>query len=423
MTILNSSVHCERTFGTPLGKHATTVLMLGSGELGKEVTIALMRVGVRVCAVDSYEGAPAAQVAHEARVCDMANPQELRALISAVHPDIIVPEVEAIATDVLSDAAGEGIQVVPSAGIAKICMDREALRTLAHEELGLPTTEYRFAGSLEQLRAGAQEIGFPCVVKPVMSSSGHGQSVVRQACDIDAAWQEAQQGRRANNEGDISRVIVERLVDLDYELTMLTVSSQSGIVTCAPIGQRQENGDYRESWQPAQVDATVLQEAHRIARAAVQGLVNSAQATNETGWGVFGVELFVLKDGSVLFNEVSPRPHDTGMVTMMSQRFNEFDLHARAILGIPVTQNHVVLAMPHHAVAASHAIVVEGNGEVTFSNLDEALAPANTDIRIFAKPQVHGARRMGVALAIGENEQEARVQADQVTQALAISVH
>ena len=237
----------NRALGTPLGKHPTRVLFLGSGELGKEVTLELMRLGAWVCAADSYEGAPAQQVAHEYRALDMANAEQLRVLFDEIQPDIIVPEVEAIATSELAAAAERGAQVVPSAEIASICMDRERLRVLAHEELGLPTTPYRFAGSLEELRAGAKTVGYPCVVKPIMSSSGHGQSVVRSADAIDAAWVEAQEGRRAHDEGDVSRVIVEALAPLDYELTVLTVSSSAGIVTCAPIGQRQESGDYRES--------------------------------------------------------------------------------------------------------------------------------------------------------------------------------
>ena len=290
----------NRALGTPLGKHPTRVLFLGSGELGKEVTIELMRLGAWVCAADSYAGAPAQQVAHEYRVLDMANADQLRALFDEIQPDIIVPEVEAIATSELAAAAARGAQVVPSAEIAAICMDRERLRVLAHEELGLPTTPYRFAGSLEELREGAQIVGYPCVVKPIMSSSGHGQSVVRSADAIDAAWTEAQEGRRAHDEGDVSRVIVEALAPLDYELTVLTVSSSAGIVTCAPIGQRQESGDYRESWQPATFTPDVLEQAQHIARTAVEGLVAKAQASGEKGWGVFGVELFVLTDNEAL---------------------------------------------------------------------------------------------------------------------------
>ena len=417
----------NRPLGTPLGDHPTRVLFLGAGELGKEVTIELMRLGAWVCAADSYAGAPAQQVAHESRVLDMANPEQLKALFDDVKPDIIVPEVEAIATQELADAAANGAQVVPSAEIAAICMDRERLRVLAHEELGLPTTPYRFAGSLEELRAGAEEVGYPCVVKPIMSSSGHGQSVVRSADAIDAAWTEAQEGRRAHDEGDVSRVIVEALAPLERELTVLTVSSSAGIVTCTPIGQRQESGDYRESWQTnaANTSAAAAEEtarAQRIAKTAVEGLVAKARATGETGWGVFGVELFVLTDGSILFNEVSPRPHDTGMVTMISQRLSEFALHARAILGLPVTPEHVALSIPEGATAARHAIVVEGDGQAVFTNVANALQEPGTDLRIFAKPEVHGHRRMAVALAIGGGESDARAKAARVADALDITV-
>ena len=419
----------NRPLGTPLGKQPTRVLFLGYGELGKEVTIELMRLGAWVCAADSYAGAPAQQVAHEARVLDMADPQQLKALFDDIKPDIIVPEVEAIATQVLAQAAANGAQVVPSAEIAAICMDRERLRVLAHEELGLPTTPYRFAGTLEELRAGANEVGYPCVVKPIMSSSGHGQSIVRTPDAIDAAWTEAQEGRRAHDEGDISRVIVEALAPLERELTVLTVSSSAGIVTCTPIGQRQESGDYRESWQthePAdQVDPVRADEtarAQHIAKTAVEGLVAKARQSGETGWGVFGVELFVLTDGSILFNEVSPRPHDTGMVTMISQRLSEFALHARAILGLPVTPEHVALAIPEGTTAASHAIVVEGDGQATFGNTAQALVEPGTDLRIFAKPEVHGHRRMAVALAIGADESDARAKAAHVADSLDIRV-
>ena len=419
----------NRPLGTPLGKQPTRVLFLGSGELGKEVTIELMRLGAWVCAADSYAGAPAQQVAHESRVLDMADPQQLKALFDDIKPDIIVPEVEAIATQVLAQAAANGAQVVPSAEIAAICMDRERLRVLAHEELGLPTTPYRFAGTLEELRAGANEVGYPCVVKPIMSSSGHGQSIVRTPDAIDAAWTEAQEGRRAHDEGDISRTIVEALAPLERELTVLTVSSSAGIVTCTPIGQRQESGDYRESWQthepanqvdPGRADETAR--AQHIAKTAVEGLVAKARQSGETGWGVFGVELFVLTDGSILFNEVSPRPHDTGMVTMISQRLSEFALHARAILGLPVTPEHVALAIPEGTTAASHAIVVEGDGQVTFGNTAQALVEPGTDLRIFAKPEVHGHRRMAVALAIGADESDARAKAAHVADSLDIRV-
>lgn len=412
----------ERRLGAPLGAHPTRVLLLGAGELGREVTIELMRLGAWVCAADNYAGAPAAQVAHEAHVLDMAEPAALRALFAQVKPDIIVPEIEAIATGELGEAARSGIQVVPSAAIAAVCMDRERLRILAHEKLGLPTTRYRFAGSLQELREGAGSVGYPCVVKPVMSSSGHGQSIVQAADDLESAWNEAQSGRRSNNHADVSRVIVEAFVELHSELTILTVSSSAGVATCAPIGQRQEHGDYRESWQPAAVDRTTLTEAQRVARRMVEGMTDEARESGELGWGVFGVELFILGDGTVLFNEVSPRPHDTGLVTLASQHLSEFTLHARAILGLPVTPSHTALATAGQSVAASHAIVVEGQGEVTFSNLADALAEPGTDLCIFNKPAVHGRRRMAVALALGDNEINARSKAAKIAERLEISV-
>jgi len=377
----------NRALGTPLGKHPTRVLFLGSGELGKEVTIELMRLGAWVCAADSYAGAPAQQVAHEYRVLDMANADQLRALFDEIQPDIIVPEVEAIATSELAAAAERGAQVVPSAEIAAICMDRERLRVLAHEELGLPTTPYRFAGSLEELREGAQIVGYPCVVKPIMSSSGHGQSVVRSTEAIDAAWTEAQEGRRAHDEGDVSRVIVEALAPLD--------SSSAGIVTCAPIGQRQESGDYRESWQPATFTPDVLEQAQHIARTAVEGLVAKAKASGEKGWGVFGVELFVLTDGNVLFNEVSPRPHDTGMVTLAgTQNLNEFELHLRAVLGLPIP------GIKQERIGASAVILspIASQERPQYRGLEEVTKEEDTYLRIFGKPFTRVNRRMGVVL-------------------------
>lgn len=417
----NPSLPNERQFGTPLASENTRALLLGSGELGREVTLELMRLGVWVCAADSYAGAPAAQIAHESRVLDMADPEALRALIAEIHPDIIIPEVEAIATSELAQAAQSGIQVTPSSDIAAICMDRERLRVLAHETLGLPTTPYRFAESAEELRAGAEAVGYPCVVKPIMSSSGHGQSVVREPASLDAAWDEAQTGGRTAGRGQVSRVIVEALVPLEYELTVLTVSSSAGIVTCAPIGQRQESGDYRESWQPANVPSKILADARHLAHQAVQGLVDHARSADEQGWGVFGVELFVLTDGTLLFNEVSPRPHDTGMVTLVSQRLSEFALHARAILGIPVYPNDAVTNLPEHSTAASRAIVVSGEGPAVFSNLPDALDGEGTELRIFNKPEVHGHRRMGVALAIGRDESESREKTARIIENLRIS--
>ncbi|PJM76079.1 formate-dependent phosphoribosylglycinamide formyltransferase [Bifidobacterium simiarum] len=403
----------DHPLGSPLGRTRTRALLLGSGELGKEIAIALMRVGVWVCAADSYEGAPAQQVAHEARVLDMADPAQLRALFDEVKPDIVIPEIEAIATDELARAAKAGIQVVPSCEAAQICMDRERLRRLAAEDLGLPTTPYRFAGSEEELAAGAEAVGFPCVVKPVMSSSGHGQSVLRSAEDVPYAWQVAQTEGRVAKEHQTSRVVVEAFAPLDYELTVLTVSSSSGVVTCEPIGQRQQDGDYRESWQRAAITDQTRATARSYAERIVQGLTDLARRNGETGWGVYGVELFVLRNGDVLFNEVSPRPHDTGMVTMISQFLNEFTLHAYAILGVGVSAEAVELRDPKFAYA-SHAIVIHGKGEVTFTNIAGALANPFTDLRIFGKPGVDGERRMAVALATGRTECEARGRARDV---------
>lgn len=398
------------------------MLLLGSGELGREIAIELTRLGAFVIAADSYEHAPAMQIAQESHVLDMTDSVALSDLIAETKPSIIIPEIEAIATPELANAASEGIQVVPSSRIAAICMDREALRTLMHEKLGLPTTPYRFAGSFAAFKAGAQAVGYPCVVKPVMSSSGHGQSVLRGDGDLDSAWQEAQTGRRDAKDGGISRVIVEAFAPLDYELTMLTVSSSAGIVVCSPIGQRQEDGDYRESWQPAQVNPRILEKAQDIARKAVSGLIDIAHKNGEHGWGVFGVELFVLKNGDILFNEVSPRPHDTGMVTMISQHLSEFALHARAVLGIPVTKESVALSLKNGEVAASHAVVVTGTGQVTFTNVPEALSQPNTDLRIFGKPTVNGHRRMAVALATGTNETNAREKAAKISNDLHIAI-
>lgn len=413
----------QRIFGVTENSNNLTALLLGSGELGKEIAIELMRLGVRVCAADSYKNAPAMQIAHEYRVLDMSDAASLQNLIDEVHPNIIIPEVEAIATKVLKNAANNKIQVVPSADIAAIAMDRERLRRIAHEDLGLPTTPYRFASSYEELDDGAKIVGYPCVVKPVMSSSGHGQSIVKSPEALKAAWDEAQHGRRAaaGHENECSRVIVEALAPLDYELTVLTISSCAGITTCEPIAQRQQDGDYRESWQPANIPGNIRNNAKNIAQRAVEGLTNIAHDSNETGWGVYGVELFVLKDGSLLFNELSPRPHDTGMVTMISQHYSEFALHVLAILGVPVTANYASLSLKDNEVAASHAIVVEGEGEVGFTNISKALQSDEnyrSGLRIFAKPEVHGHRRMAVALATGSSQEEARKNATRIIRAL-----
>lgn len=399
-------------------------MLLGSGELGKEIALEAMRLGAYVIAVDSYEHAPAHHVAHESHAITMSGEATLTALIDEVRPDIIVPEVEAIATSALTTAREKGIQVVPSVAIAQICMNREALRVTAAEKCGVPTTPYKFADSEEELLKGAQKVGFPCVIKPILSSSGHGQSVARSQADIAHAWQFAQDDRRTAGDGTVSRVIVEAFVPLAYELTILTVSSSAGVVTCAPIGHIQKDGDYRESWQPAAVPADVLERGQKVALTVVEQLVHDAQEAGEKGWGVFGVELFVLNDGSVLFNEVSPRPHDTGMVTMMSQNLSEFALHARTILGIPVTQDSVSLRDASGSTAsASRAVVIEGDGEVIFSNLETVLARNGTDLRLFGKPAVHGHRRMAVLLARDESVDKARAKTADMLSALTYEIN
>lgn len=408
--------------GAPTNAHNTTALLLGAGELGKEIAIEFMRLGVRVEAADSYADAPACQIAHASHVLDMADSQELASLIDHVQPDIIIPEIEAIDTEVLTQAA-QHCQVVPSSRVTRIAMDRRQLRMLAHEELGLPTTKYAFANSLNALGIQAERIGYPCVIKPLMSSSGHGQSVVHSNDQLADAWHEAQTGQRASSHyatTDTS-VIVEALVPLAYELTVITISSSAGITTCEPIAQCQEHGDYRESWQPANIPEHIRNEAQRIAQVAVSGLTQLAHDDGEYGWGVYGVELFVLQDETILFNELSPRPHDTGMVTMISQRYSEFALHALAILGVPIYPEHTALLMPSNNVAASHAIVLQGNGTIAFSDLEQSLTNAHSSLRIFGKPTVHGHRRMAVALAIGEGEQAARKQAARI--AASLSTH
>lgn len=406
----------DRIMGRPKKAGTTKVLLLGSGELGREIAISLIRMGAWVCAADSYPDAPAAQVAQEHMVFDMADRQSLGRAIGTFQPDIIIPEIEALATDRLALAREDGIQVVPASNLASICMDRQALRVFAHEQVGLPTANYRFADDLAGLRTAAGEVGLPCVVKPVMSSSGHGQSVVRSADRLATAWERAQtegRGVEATSAGTDgkphdTRVIVESLVPLVHELTVLTVSSSAGIVTCPPIGQIQDDGDYRESWQPAGLDRDTTDRACVMARDLVAGLTGLAGEGGQTGWGLYGVELFVLEGGRILFNEVSPRPHDTGMVTMITQRLNEFDLHARALLGIPVRPEDVLPSLPPGWTGASRALLAEGEGPVGFSGLPAALEVPWSDLRIFSKPAVHGRRRMGVALAAGPDQETAR---------------
>lgn len=376
--------------GTPLSPSATRVMLLGAGELGKEVAIEFQRLGIEVVAVDRYANAPAMQVAHRSYVLDMLDGAALMALIGSEQPHYIVPEIEAIATDVLVAVEERGISiVVPSARATQLTMDRAGIRRLAAETLGLPTSPYRFAPSPQALAEAAEQVGFPCVVKPVMSSSGKGQSVMRAATDVAAAWQQALSAGR----GGKTQVIVEGLVAFDYEITLLTVRTRQGTLFCPPVGHRQQDGDYVESWQPQQMSPTALAEAERVAGAITDAL---------GGYGVFGVELFIRGD-EVLFNEVSPRPHDTGLVTMISQNLSEFALHVRAILGLPVPL--ISLYQP----SASAVVKMTGNvpGPV-YGYLDQALSVANTELRLFAKPELQGARRMGVVLAGAKTVDQAR---------------
>ncbi|WP_312044919.1 formate-dependent phosphoribosylglycinamide formyltransferase [Erwinia sp.] len=375
------------TLGTALRPAATRVMLLGSGELGKEVALECQRLGVEVIAVDRYADAPAMHVAHRSHVINMLDGEALKALVAQERPDYIVPEIEAIATDMLVELEKQGQRVVPTARAARLTMHREGIRRLAAEELALPTSSYRFADSEAEFNQAAQEIGFPCIVKPVMSSSGKGQSFIREAAELTSAWEYAQQGGRAG----AGRVIVEGVVKFDFEITLLTVSAADGIHFCAPIGHRQEDGDYRESWQPQQMSELALQRAQQIAEKVVTAL---------GGYGLFGVELFVCGD-EVVFSEVSPRPHDTGMVTLISQDLSEFALHVRAFLGLPVG------GIRQYGPAASAVILPTLNSDnVQFANLDTVLG-AGLQLRLFGKPDVQGKRRMGVALATGDSIDEA----------------
>lgn len=385
------------TLGTPWSESATRVLLLGSGELGKEVAIALTRLGVEVTAVDRYEGAPAQQVAHNALVIDMLDPVAVKEAIRACRAQVVVPEIEAIATGALEELeeAGE-IRVVPTARATRLTMDREGIRRLAAEELGLPTSPYRFASSLQEVEEAVEAVGLPAVIKPVMSSSGKGQSVVRSVEEIAGAWDYAQSGARTGGRGEVSRVIVEGFVDFDYEITLLTVRSrgqdgQTITQVCAPIGHRQVDGDYVESWQPHPMSDAALEQAKQVATAITDAL---------GGWGLFGVELFV-KAQHVIFSEVSPRPHDTGLVTLATQRFSEFELHARAILGLPVDTE---LLSP----GASAVLKSPGAGTATFSGVEAALADPRVELRLFGKPVATPGRRLGVVAARAASVEEAR---------------
>ena len=385
---------------TSIGRKA---LLLGGGELGKEVAIELMRLGVEVVACDKYAGAPAMQVAHRCHVFNMLDGAKLREIIELERPDHIIPEVEAIATPTLVELEKEGFHVTPTANAALLTMNREGIRRLAAEELGITTSRYVFASTEEEFREAVASVGVPCVVKPIMSSSGHGQSVVRSTDDIDRSWHIAQEGGRAG----AGRVIVEGFVDFDYEITLLTVRSVSGTEFCEPIGHIQIDGDYRYSWQPQAMTPAAKAKAQEIAKKVTDAL---------GGYGIFGVEMFI-KGDNVIFSEVSPRPHDTGMVTMISQDMSEFALHARALLGLPVP------AIRFYGPSASRAVVVEGDtNRIEMDNLEAVLAEPGTQMRIFGKPEVVGHRRMGVILATDESVEAARKKAERAYEALRVNV-
>ncbi|MBS3958820.1 MAG: formate-dependent phosphoribosylglycinamide formyltransferase [Xanthomonadaceae bacterium] len=388
------------TLGTPLSPRATRVLLLGSGELGKEVAIELQRLGVEVIAADRYADAPAMHVAHRSHVLDMLDPVALRALIEREQPQLVVPEIEAIHTPTLVELEAQGQRVVPTARAARLTMDREGIRRLAAETLGLPTSPYRFVDTEAEYREAVAALGLPCVVKPLMSSSGKGQSVVRTEADIAKAWAYAQTGGRAGQ----GRCIVEGFIDFDFEITLLTVRHRDGITFCPPIGHLQVDGDYRESWMPQPMGAAALAESQRIARAVTDEL---------GGWGLFGVELFV-KGDAVWFSEVSPRPHDTGLVTLAGLELSEFALHARAILGLPVPEPRVL------GPAASCAIVADGFGVPLFENVEAALAEPDTGLRLFGKPRVEGSRRVAVTLARGADADAARAKARRAAAAMKV---
>lgn len=377
------------TIGTPMSLTATKVVLCGSGELGKEFVIELQRYGVEVIALDKYANAPAMQVADRSYVLSMLDGKALREIIEKEKPDYIVPEVEAIATTTLMELEQEGFHVIPTAKATWLTMNREGIRRLAAEELGLPTSPYRFAATEEEFKAAVKEIGMPCVVKPIMSSSGHGQSVVRKEEDIDPAWHYAQEGGRAG----AGKVIVEGFVDFDYEITQLTVRHINGTSFLEPVGHVQKDGDYRESWQPQVMSPSAKEKARHIAKQITDAL---------GGRGIFGVELFV-KGDDVIFSEVSPRPHDTGMVTMITQDLSQFALHARAVLGLPIPNIRFLGA------GASRAVVVDGeSSQLSFGNLEHVLEQPDTQLRLFGKPSVNGHRRMAVLLARAENVEEAR---------------
>lgn len=389
------------SIATPLSATATRVLLLGAGELGKEVTIELQRFGIEVIAVDRYKDAPAMQLAHRAHVIDMLDGHALRSIIELEKPQLIVPEIEAIATDTLVELENEGFRIIPTARAARLTMNREGIRRLAAEELDLKVSPYRFADTKNEFLDAVTTIGLPCVVKPVMSSSGKGQSLIRESSDIETAWNYSQQGGRTGQ----GKVIIEGFVDFDYEITLLTIRHRDGTSYCAPIGHTQIDGDYRESWQPQPMSDMALSAAQHMAKTVTDSL---------GGYGLFGVELFI-KNDEVIFSEVSPRPHDTGMVTMISQDLSEFALHVRAILGLPIPN------IVQNGPSASCAIVVEGeSSNIAFGNLEQALAEPDTQLRLFGKPEISGKRRMAVTLARDSDIESARAKARRVSEAITI---
>ncbi len=391
------------SIGSPLTSSATKIMLLGSGELGREVAIEAIRLGVEVVAVDRYANAPAMQVAQKSHVISMLDAEALAGLIEREKPDLIVPEIEAIATHVLVELESRGQRVIPTANAVNLTMNREGIRKLAAEELDLPTSPYRFAGSYAECVTAAAEIGVPCLVKPVMSSSGKGQSLVRSMTEVQAAWDHAQSGAR----GGEGRVIVEGFIDFDYEITQLTVRHSGGVTFCEPIGHYQEDGDYRLSWQPHPMSDQALARARFIANAVTEAL---------GGWGIFGVELFV-KGNEVWFSEVSPRPHDTGMVTCISQNFSEFALHVRAILGLPIPD------IRQYGPAASAVILAKGDSDrVSYHDLELALQEPDTNLLLFGKPDIHGSRRMGVALALDTHVEKAKAKAQRVAGAVRVTL-
>lgn len=389
-------------YGSPLTPQARRIMLLGSGELGKEVAIEAQRLGIETIAVDRYAGAPAMQVAHRNYVIDMLDGAALRKVIGREKPDLIVPEIEAIATATLVELEREGSRVVPTARAAQLTMDREGIRRLAAETLGLPTAPYRFADTLDELRAAVEELGTPCVIKPIMSSSGKGQSVCRSESEIEGCWNYAMEGGRAKKQ----RVIVEGFIHFESEITLLTVRSVSGTSFCAPIGHVQKDGDYIESWQPHDVSDRDREQAERIARSVTEAL---------GGYGIYGVELFLTRDG-VLFSEVSPRPHDTGMVTMVTQDLSEFALHARAILGLPIPTIRLLTPGASHTLKADREAAAFRIG-----GLEDALALPNTQVRVFGKPETKPGRRMAVALSTADTTDGARELARQAAESLRIS--